>query len=1057
MSASSRKPSRFVIDITGGSTQKPVEMSLRDWMIADWKSSGISDEMIAANTAAVEGNSAIEILSEYAIAHSQSVQYVTKSAKAILKRYELAALGGWVAYGSTIGGGQGEIAYLKSRYPRIDFENPKKRIKYETPAKCEALPLLPFVDPATAEKIYEKYSVVPLEGESFWSVVRRCNLPIFIAEGLKKAVLLTQQGYPAICLRGVANWHSKGERTLFPILQEFATEGREICIVFDQDTKPKTIANVGCQIKQLGQILQNLGCKVSVTTWNGSDGKGIDDAFVNKGAEWLDQTIATSLSLDEWQKLGLKRQYLELIHRLKTLSIKPDRDTTGDYLPSLPAEIPIGSITLIDANMGSGKSYTGINDVVRHWIKNGGNVLRLDPLLSLGAQGATLSNIPHSSDYDLSDPESYAIFCHDISARHGAAICFNSLHRIPDWFLIDRPLLLVLDEVNQGLDYLIQGGTLGSKQGDVLDRFSEICLLTLVKGAILAAEAGIQPRAVELLKKLSGSENICYFKHYRENAKWEVRVGSGRLDGFMTRFLFEIDESQRYLVCTDSQRSAKKIHHRLAQRFPEKRIVRVDSETNREGLFNKLFDNPDSWLEQVKPDFLIVSPSMKTGVSINWEGFTAVYGFFAGGSINPDGWMQMLGRYRPPVPRIVCVPHFVQTQGYQSLLSPRRVSQKLQSNRQGYLNHFAIEALSEVDPVRASTLNGAQEYYAEMVTLDGAEFAICKEYLISALTQAGHKVETKDFVNDLSEASVLKQIQIAIDFEDAEQIARLEAYETVDKAKKILASECSRENEIAAEKTLWREAFPGITFNKVEDCFWILTVNRGSLGRGAQMQAAIENLAATKELDRESAKAILTDEFGMAHQLPKSHLRAKLLQMSGVMQFADLGVELSKDDPRCKAIQQWAVTHKQDLRFYFGITVAKEYIDSSGKTKHGVIEVCGKLLKKIGLKLKVIRQVGRRGQQIRIYRTFLDRVDDDMQSVAAEYRKRALTAARERLQQIVTVELPEVESERPHGNLEAVSNIVPLRVVCATEGREFGKSPGSVQAVSQSRSATGGI
>jgi hypothetical protein len=247
-----------------------------DWASADFRSSGITDVMSKANFKIIAGDPAVQILSEHAIAQSQSVQYVTRAAQFILRRSDFAKLGGWVSYGTTLDGGQGEIAYFKPRSPRIDFEK-RKPIKYETPAKCGALPLLPYVDAATAQRIYEKYGVTPAEGEPFWAVVKRYNLPIAIAEGLKKAVLLTQQRYPAIALRRVCNWHSKGSTELFPILREFATEGRQIRIVFDQDSKPKTIRNVGCQLRQLGQILQNLGCEVSVTTWNSLCGKGIDE------------------------------------------------------------------------------------------------------------------------------------------------------------------------------------------------------------------------------------------------------------------------------------------------------------------------------------------------------------------------------------------------------------------------------------------------------------------------------------------------------------------------------------------------------------------------------------------------------------------------------------------------------------------------------------------------------------------------------------------------------------------------------------------------------------
>ncbi|MBW4443342.1 MAG: DUF3854 domain-containing protein [Plectolyngbya sp. WJT66-NPBG17] len=1021
--------------------------TLEEWATADLKSSGINDGMIALNFQVVEGDSVIEILSEHAIAEVQRVNsYATKPAQRILDRYQFAAQGGWIALAD-----QNNVAYFKPRYPRSSksqgFGTDKgKAIKYETPAKREALPLFPFVDLETADRIYQKYNAEPLEGESFWSCVRRCNLPICVTEGYKKAVLLTQQGYPAICLRGVANWHSKDSRVLFLCLREFATEGRKIRIVFDQDEKPKTIANVAIQIRQLGKAFEQLGSKVSVTTWDSASGKGIDDAFLREGADWLDRTIAVSFSLDEWQKCGLKRQYFEIIRRLKTLALTPDRDTQGDcYLSGLPPETPIGSITLIQANMDAGKSYSGIDPVVRRWIENGGNVLRLDPLLSLGAQGAKLSNIVHSSEYDLSDTEGYRLFCRDISARHGAAVCFNSLPKIPNWFLTERPLLLVLDEVNQGLDYLIKGKTLANRHGEILDKFSEILFICQFNGAVIAAEAEIHPRSLKLLKAYSGADNVRYFKHYRDNAPWQVTIGSGDLSGFASTLIGD----SRKLIMTDSQASGKRLERFLRSggvieenaddyfadpdqwlenNHLDRKIVRIDSETNRGGKFAKFFDNPDKWLEDNQPDILICSPTVKTGVSITWKGFDAVYGYFLGAT-EPDGWMQMLGRYRPTVPRFVCCPKFVLTQGDESLLSTSAINKHGKAERQFIAADYAIEALAETDERKQRVLLAAQEYYADMSILRGAQNAISREYLILVLEAAGHSIEIREWGKDPAVQVRLTEIQDGIDHEDADLFADSPLCDSVDDALKILASDCSLEDERMALKTLHRESFPGISFDDQKDCYWILTRNRGNIGRGAQTQAAIENIAAIKELEREQVEAICSDELGMSHRISKRSIKSRLLQQSGILQLAYRGVQFFNSDPRSIAIQRWAVKFSKELRYYFGLQVKEQYIDANGRKRHTPVEICNKLLKKIGFKAVVEETEGGRGSQERIYTIEIDRVKapsvplekgaskeeraaankeatEKLQDEAWAMRDRALAAAQERLRLVAEPEKP---------------------------------------------------
>ncbi|MBD1857444.1 MULTISPECIES: DUF3854 domain-containing protein [Leptolyngbya] len=998
-----RNSSRYAQTDIGGKTQ-----TLQDWATSDIKSSGISDEMLSLNFQIIEGDAAIEPIIEFAqTKRHNAVRYVDSNARYLLRTYEFARRGGWLTFGCTLNGGTGDIAYFKPRFPRLDFEQ-RKPVKYETPKGAEGHPILPFVTDEVAEKTYEKYSSRPLEGETYWFWVRRCNIPVVITEGWKKAVKLTQEGYPAISLRGVSMWHYKGTTELFPLIREFAAEGRKITIVFDQDSKTKTVRNVSREIRKFSAALERLGCKVRIAVWHESCGKGIDDATVKMGTDWLHQTMKISLTPTEWKVTGISQQYRNIIQRLKTLSIEPDRDTQGDYLPELPSDIPVGSITLIEANMGAGKSYTGINKLVRQWIESGGNVLRLDPLLSLGAQGAKLSDIPHSSDYDLTTAEGYAMFCRDISARHGAAVCFNSLLKIPQGFLTDRPLLIVLDEVNQGLDYLIQGGTLGSKQPEILDRFSEICFTAGFNGAIVAAEAEIHPRSVELLKKYSGSDDIRYFKHHRHNAVWNVDLGNGRLDGFMLKLLYDA-ESKKQLILTDSQTVSKKIARRIALQFPEKRIIRIDSETNREGRFIKFFDDPDEFLRTVQPDVLICSPSVKTGVSITQEGaFDGVYGFFVG-AIDPDGWMQMLGRYRPSVDRFVCVPKFVLTSGDESLMRPANVKERLERERAAFSNHYAIEALEETDDRKMAVRLAAQDYYSEMVSLRGAQKAVSQEYLTSVLREVGHTVLSVEWGTDKTEASNLSQIQEDIDLEDARRIARSEACESIEDAQKIIASECSLDDEFRARKTIYREAYPGIAFDDDQDCFWLLTKSKGNLGQGAEMQAAIENLEASKELDLDLVSQVCGNELGLTHRLPKRHMKAFLLKQSGILALSVRGSQFQNSDEFCLNIQQWALSFAKELRYYFGFNIAKEYQDSKGRKRHTPIEIVGKLLKKIGLSMFVARKVGTRGNQARIYETCLDRIKQEDQAVAWMYREKAIEAARARLQEKVLCEIPVIE------------------------------------------------
>lgn len=138
----------------------------------EFRESAIPDRLTLVNVQWVEGDEAIQILTEEKIAQSQRVtEYVTRATKRILDEYEFASLGGWVAYGCNLDGSAGSVPCFKPVDPRRKFENGKlKLVKYETPMGCPALPLQPYVDAETAQSIYEKYDVEPESGETFWQV-----------------------------------------------------------------------------------------------------------------------------------------------------------------------------------------------------------------------------------------------------------------------------------------------------------------------------------------------------------------------------------------------------------------------------------------------------------------------------------------------------------------------------------------------------------------------------------------------------------------------------------------------------------------------------------------------------------------------------------------------------------------------------------------------------------------------------------------------------------------------------------------------------------------------
>jgi conjugative relaxase-like TrwC/TraI family protein len=208
--------------------------------------------------------------------------------------------------------------------------NPNKFIKYEkkkyeNPAGTARPVFLANVPHRLAQRIYKKHGIVPSKEDlkkGFWHIVRAYNLPISPIEGNKKAQSLLSQGIIAIGTPGVALYkaYDKNEngsktklanRVLIPELAVFATPGRVITFVNDQDipTKRKTIWNVRRDTVRSAELFAAAECDVRIAKWDYVKGKGADDVIAKYGPKEILKAIALAEDWGKEAKIHYRAQY----------------------------------------------------------------------------------------------------------------------------------------------------------------------------------------------------------------------------------------------------------------------------------------------------------------------------------------------------------------------------------------------------------------------------------------------------------------------------------------------------------------------------------------------------------------------------------------------------------------------------------------------------------------------------------------------------------------------------------------------------------------------------
>lgn len=139
---------------------------------------------------------------------------------------------------------------------------------------------------------------------------------------------------------------------------------------------------------------------------------------------------------------------------------------------------------------------------------------------------------------------------------------------------------------------------------------------------------------------------------------WDETIYKGspqQISGFRSALLAEILLGKKIYFATTSKLAGRVLGRVFREMWPERHVKRVDGDTNESGAFTQFFE---------KPDILICSPSVKSGVSIQGDVsvknayFDSVWGYFP--SLTSSTHLQLLGRFRPGVPRYIFVPEFIQ-------------------------------------------------------------------------------------------------------------------------------------------------------------------------------------------------------------------------------------------------------------------------------------------------------------------------------------------------------------------------------------------------------------
>lgn len=520
----------------------------------------------------------------------------------------------------------------------------KEPPKYLSPKGYALEPVFLPVPEQVRERVETRYPHLVDRSLPFWLwVMRNPGIRVIVTEGLKKAGSLLWSGIPAVSIPGVGTCRPHG--VLHPWLAALSEGGREILLTFDNDIALKSSVRLALGV--LGRLLGKSGAQVRVPQIPDGPDKGIDDWKVSRGEDALLAVLDSAPTYHDWL-LGIPALPEGVEHvRICEADIKDI--LAGRQLPWM---------TWLKSGLGTGKSAAQI-PVVASAATALVTVHRIDLVRQLGQRLGTANYLSHS----LASPK--------------MACCIDSLHKL----LQEEYEVLILDEVEQVLRHLC-GETVA--RGGHIDEILDVLLRVMDRAKhVVVADAHLGPLTYRKLHR--AGETLFIENTHRTGGKMFRR--HPRREHLQAAFYLALDGGERAVYCANSKKEIKALAETLAREYPHLKGLAVHAD-NRGDDVKDFLANID--LKALELDYLLYSPSICTGYSIQARHFDRLFLSGVAGINTPFDLFQQQGRLRHPLGGTV--DFWIDSRGRGSFVRSRFVSDAYELiERQSYADPFTTE------------------------------------------------------------------------------------------------------------------------------------------------------------------------------------------------------------------------------------------------------------------------------------------------------------------------------------------------------------------------------
>jgi hypothetical protein len=242
-----------------------------------------------------------------------------------------------------------------------------------------------------------------------------------------------------------------------------------------------------------------------------------------------------------------------------------------------------------------------------------------------------------------------------LDSDYHKAICHHSAGLIDPSQMGNK--IVILDECVSDLSDMLTSKLTAGRRKDGTDsrqvRLAHIEELIKHSHSVVTLDAYLSDTELDFLRKLRSFD----FVHKLENTyRNQMNVRMVNQKSTVTRaILDDALAGANLLITATTQKHCENLEKSLIRiGIPETVICRIDGTTDRDDTVGLFFRNPKAYLEQHRPQIVILSPTAESGISIDLAGYFTTHYHFHLGNLGILSGLQFLGRYRDfSAPRVI--------------------------------------------------------------------------------------------------------------------------------------------------------------------------------------------------------------------------------------------------------------------------------------------------------------------------------------------------------------------------------------------------------------------